>query len=203
MIFSTDLANNVKLSDNGSKFLEAGIHENVKLVSARTAVSINGNKFIEFTFEKDGKQLIHTEWEPTARADADETQNQSKATNQVTRIMRILRCFYPKEALNFSGSSYTDFANWVVTMLNAANKETLLRVKAVYNDRGYAVLPSYVKYVAIEPMEIPMGFYVEGKNDSMISELSIDQFTKPVIADKEETVTNPLDTTDVPDELPF
>lgn len=203
MIFSTELANNVKLSDNSSKYLEAGIHDNVKFVSVRAAESPTGNKFIEFTFEKDGKQLIHTEWEPTAREGDPEERTQAKATNQVTRIMRILRCFYPKEALMFSGSSYKEFSNWVVTMLNNANKDILLKVKIVYNDKGYTTLPSYVKYASIEPMVLPEGFY-EGKNESMISELSIDQFTKPVVADKEEVVTNPLDvTTAVNDELPF
>lgn len=193
MVFSTALANEVKLSDNNSKYLEAGIHEDVKFVSAKSAESPTGKKFIEFTFEKDGKTLTHTEWEPAAREGDTEEQNQSKATNQVTRIMRILKCFYPKELLMFSGNSYKDFANWVVTMLNNANKDILLKVKVVYNDKGYTTLPSYVKFACIEPMNIPMGFYEEGKNESMIREITgIDQFTKPIIADKEEKETNPL-----------
>ena len=90
MIFSTELANEVKLSDNSNntKYLEAGIHDNVKFVSAKFAESPTGKKFIEFTFEKDGKSLVHTEWEPAVRESDTEEQNQSKATNQVTRIMR-------------------------------------------------------------------------------------------------------------------
>lgn len=54
MIFSTELANEVKLSDNGNntKYLEAGIHDNVKFASAKFAESPTGKKFIEFTFEK-------------------------------------------------------------------------------------------------------------------------------------------------------
>lgn len=195
MVFSTALANEVKLSDNNSKYLEAGIHDNVKLASAKFAESPTGKKFIEITFEKDGKTLAHTEWEPTTREGDSEEQNQSKATNQVTRIMRILKCFYPKELLMFSGSSYKEFANWAVTMLNNANKDTLLKVKVVYNDKGYTTLPSYVKFTCIEPMNIPMGFYEEGKNESMIREITgIDQFTKPIVADKEEKETNPLTT---------
>lgn len=197
MVFSTVLANEVKLSDNNSKYLEAGIHDNVKLASAKFAESPTGKKFIEITFEKDGKTLAHTEWEPTTREGDSEEQNQSKATNQVTRIMRILKCFYPKELLMFSGSSYKEFANWVVTMLNNANKDTLLKVKVVYNDKGYTTLPSYVKFACIEPMNIPTGFYEEGKNESMIREITgIDQFTKPIVADKEEKETNPLTTTE-------
>lgn len=198
MIFSTELANEVKLSDNSNntKYLEAGIHDNVKFVSAKFAESPTGKKFIEFTFEKDGKSLVHTEWEPAVREGDTEEQNQSKATNQVTRIMRILKCFYPKNVLAFSGSSYKEFANWVVTMLNSANKDILLKVKIVYNDKGYTTLPSYVKFASIEPMNIPIGFYEEGKNESMIREITgIDQFTKPIVADKEVKEVNPLTTT--------
>lgn len=54
MIFSTELANEVKLSDNSNntKYLEAGIHDNVKFVSAKFAESPTGKKFIEFTLKR-------------------------------------------------------------------------------------------------------------------------------------------------------
>lgn len=208
MIYSTDLANQVTLNNNSSntKYLEAGIHDNVKFTSVKTAVSPTGKNFIEFRFEKDGKELVHTEWEPKERAEDTEEQNQNKATNQVTRINRILRCFYPKEVLNFTGSSYKEFTNWVVAMLNAANKDTLLKVKVVYNKDGYTTLPSYVKFAAIEPMIIPMGFYEESKNESMIREITgIDLFVKPVVSDKETVEVNPLEVkSEAPsDDLPF
>jgi hypothetical protein len=208
MIYSTDLANQVTLNNNSSntKYLEAGIHDNVKFTSVKTAVSPTGKNFIEFRFEKDGKELVHTEWEPRERAEDTEEQNQNKATNQVTRINRILRCFYPKEVLNFTGSSYKEFTNWVVAMLNAANKDTLLKVKVVYNKDGYTTLPSYVSFAAIEPMNIPMGFYEEGENESMIKEIKgIDLFVKPVVSDKETVVVNPLEVKqETPsDDLPF
>lgn len=208
MIYSTDLANQVTLTNNSNntKYLEAGIHDNVKFTSVKIAVSPTGKNFIEFRFEKDGKELVHTEWEPKERVEDTEEQNQNKATNQVTRINRILRCFYPKEVLNFTGSSYKEFTNWVVAMLNAANKDTLLKVKVVYNKDGYTTLPSYVKFAAIEPMNIPMGFYEEGKNESMIREITgIDLFVKPVVSDKETVEVNPLEVKqEAPsDDLPF
>lgn len=208
MIYSTDLANQVTLTNNSNntKYLEAGIHDNVKFTSVKTAVSPTGKNFIEFRFEKDGKELVHTEWEPKERVEDTEEQNQNKATNQVTRINRILRCFYPKEVLNFTGSSYKEFTNWVVAMLNAANKDTLLKVKVVYNKDGYTTLPSYVKFAAIEPMNIPMGFYEEDKNESMIREITgIDLFVKPVVSDKETVEVNPLEVkSEAPsDDLPF
>lgn len=210
MVFSTELASKNKVTTFKNKYLEAGIHENVKFDSVRSDVSPTGNTFIEFKFKKDDQELIHTEWEPKAREGYTDEQNQNKATNQVSRIMQILRCFYPKEVLNFTGSTYKEFTNWVVSLLNAANKDTLLKVKIVYNDKGYTTLPNYAKFAFIEPMDIPMGYYEEGKNDSMIVELSIDQFTKPVVADTEVKEDNPLaDTTSTAlsnlpgDDLPF
>lgn len=211
MIYSTELANKNKpvVSSNNTKYLEAGIHENVKLVGVRTAESINGNIFIEIRFEKDGKELIHTEWEPTLRPNETEEQVQTKATNQVTRLTYILNCFYPKEMLTFAGSSYKEFAAWVVGLLSAADKNKLLRVKVIYNDKGYTALPSYKTFAFIEPMEIPMGYYEEGKNDSRITEIKgIDRFVRPIIADTEKKEDNPLAAVETPtvspaDDLPF
>lgn len=199
MIFSTELANKIETL-NSSKYLEAGIHDNVTLVSARAATSVNGNKFLEIKFEKDGKELTHTEWEPTPNPSLSNEDNQKKATNQVSRIMQILKCFYSKELLVFSGSSYQDFINWVVTLLNSADKSKLLKVKIVYNNKGYTTLPNYAKFTFIEPMNLPEG------ETSKIVELGIDVFTRPVVADKETNEENPLDittTTKNDNELPF
>ncbi len=205
MIYSTELASKVTITNNNSKYLEAGIHDNVKFTGVRAAVSPTGRNFMEFRFEKDGKELLHTEWEPSKREGDTDEQNQSKVTNQVTRIMRIMNCFYPKAVLNFNGNSYQEFTNWVVTMLNAANKEVLLRIKVVYNNNGYTTLPTYVKFAFIEPMVLPEGFYdkeINPENKSLITELSIDQFTKPIVADK-ETKVDDLSTPDTEDDLPF
>lgn len=181
MIFSTELANKIE-TVSGSKYLEAGIHDNVKLVSARTAVSMNGNNFLEIKFEKDGKELTHTEWEPRS---AEE--NQAKATNQVSRLMQILKCFYPAEALIFHSAVYKEFITWVANLLNSADKTKLCKVKVVYNNKGYTTLPNYAKFTFIEPMLLPEG------QESKITELGIDVFTRPVIADKETTEVNPLE----------
>lgn len=200
MVFSTELAEKIEVN-NGNKYLEAGIHDNVKLVSARAATSINGNKFLEIKFEKEGKELIHTEWEPTPNPTVSTEENQKKATNQVSRIMQILKCFYPKEALTFSGESYSEFINWVVNLLNAADKSKLVRLKVVYNSKGYTTLPNYAKFMFIEPMNLPEG------QSSKISILGIDTIVKPnIVADKETVETNPLESVNITssaNDLPF
>ena len=65
MIYSTELASKIVITDSNknSKFLEAGIHDNVKFTGARAATSPTGKNFMELRFEKDGKELLHTEWE--------------------------------------------------------------------------------------------------------------------------------------------
>lgn len=201
MIYSTELANRIQESKN--KYLEAGIHDNVKFVSARVDKSINGNIFIEFKFEKDEQTMTHTEWESTKKPMESEEDFQNRANRQVKRILQILSCFYPKEALVFAGSSFSEFANWVVNLLNAANKDILLRVKIVYNNKGYTTLPNYCKFTFIEPMNLPEG------QVSKITELNIDVFVRPITADKETTDVNPLDKVDKGvadtqnDDLPF
>lgn len=201
MIYSTELANQIQESKN--KYLEAGIHDNVKFVSARVDKSINDNIFIEFKFEKDEQTMTHTEWESTKKPMESEEDFQNRANRQVKRILQILSCFYPKEALVFAGSSFGEFANWVVNLLNTANKDILLRVKIVYNNKGYTTLPNYCKFTFIEPMNLPEG------QVSKITELNIDVFVRPITADKETTDVNPLDKVDKGvadtqnDDLPF
>lgn len=213
--FNTELAKKIELSDSGSKYLEAGIHENVFLDSVRTGVSPNkGRGFIEFKFLKDNKIFTHTEWEPRISTETQELaeRSQSKVTNQVSRIGQLLRCYYDSTLITYSGTSYDDYLKWVVGMLNSADKSVALRAKVVYNDEGYTTFPSYVKFAFVEPMVIPTGYYKEGENESRIKELSMDVFVRPVVGDREAKDANPLAGTvnvsvtasnDDPNALPF
>lgn len=175
------------ISKNDIKYIPAGIIEDVVLKSVRTEVSPNGNRFLEIIFEKDGATLVHTEWEPTLGGYVTtEEQLQTKMDKQYSRMLQILSCYYKDEETDFNGESFDQFAKWVTNMLNNVDKSKKLRVKIVYNDKGYTTLPNYAKYTFIEPMELP-----EGKVSS-IAMLNIDQFTKPVVADKEVKNDNPF-----------
>lgn len=201
MIYSTELANKIETTDVlKSKYLEAGIHDDVQLVGAKVDKSINGNIFLEVRFTKEGQELVHTEWESTKKPNESDEECQLRGSKQVKRIMQILSCFYPKQLLTFTGSSYKEFVDWVANLLNAADKNILVKVKIVYNKKGYTTLPNYCKFTFIEPMNLPEG------ETSKIAELSIDQFTKPIVADAEVKETNPLlgaSTTGTADDLPF
>lgn len=189
-----------QITKNDIKFIPAGIHEDVKLKSAKVAESPNGNRFIEITFDKEGSTLTQTEWKPTKFDGMTDEALQKKEDTQFSRMMQILLCFYKDEELIFNGSNFEEFSKEVVDYLNKADHSKLLRVKVVYNDKGYTTLPSYAKYTFIEPMELPEG------TTSAITELKIDNFTKPVVADTEVPVVN-LAFTPTPtsgaSELPF
>lgn len=169
---------------NNVKFIPAGIHENVTLKSARVAESPTGLKFLEIVFEKNGATLTQTEWKPTKFEGMDDSALQKKEDTQFSRMMQILLCWYSDEQLVFNGTSFEEFSQEVVNYLNNADKSKKLRVKIVYNDKGYTTLPSYARYTFIEPMVLPEG------QTSSITELRIDNFTKPVVADTETPVAN-------------
>lgn len=176
-----------QITKNDVKFIPAGIHENVQLKSARLAESPTGNKFLEIVFEKDGTTLTQTEWKPTKFEGMDDNALQKKEDTQFSRMMQILLCFYTDEQLVFNCSTFEEFATEVANYLNNADKSKLLRVKIVYNNKGYTTLPSYAKYTFIEPMTLPEG------QTTAIAKLGIDNFEKPVVADIETPVV-PLDT---------
>lgn len=171
-------------------FLTAGIHDDVRLTGVRYETSIQGNNFIEFKFEKDGKIMTHTEWEPsktTQKGNLSQEEFDSKIDNQYKRIEQILLCFYKEEELQFEDGDFKTFAKWVTEMLNKDTvKQSLIRIKAVYNDKGYTTLPKYARYTFIESMDKVK------EGTSVITKLGIDRFDKPVIADNEVSNANPF-----------
>lgn len=186
-MYSTERANSITSKD--VSFLPAGIHENVELLSAKVETSIQGNTFLEIKFHKNGMGLTQTEWEPTKRSeDISDISLQDKCDKQFKRMLQILECFYTKEQLVFTGANFKEFAAWVVNMLNAADKSVKLKLKVVYNNKGYTTLPAYSTYTFIEKMDLE-----DGKTSKII-ELTIDKFVRPVIADVEKPNTNFLQT---------
>lgn len=191
--------------------LTAGIHENISLLSAKIEKSPNkGLPFLEVVFNKNGQTVSTTEWEPQRFPGMTDQDMKKKAMRQLGRMLQILECFYDEKdpRLTFNGASFTDFANWVVNLLNTADKSKLLKIKAVYNSKGFIGLPSYARYKFIEPMILP-----EGKESQVYLIPNVDVLIRPVQADQEQLVSNPFagnetvtkssEFTDVDNTLPF
>lgn len=201
-MYNTKRAEENVVISNDSKYLDAGIHDNVKVEEASVRKSPTDKTFLEIKFTKDGKVMTHTEWEARKRDDETTESYEAKCDRQVSRMLQILKCFYPKESLVFTGSSFKEFVDWVAAMINAADKNKLVKVKIVYNDSGYTTLPKYSAFQFIEPMVLPEG------ETSKIAKLGIDLFERPIVADKEQKENNPLESSfktiaDAEDELPF
>ena len=170
-------------SANTSKYMSAGIKDNVKLAEVRVDKSPNGNDFIEITFsDEDGRTVTMTEWKNKINSwIKDEADLQKNDDKQFGRILQILSCFYPDEALQVELDSFNSMINWVNTMLGsviATNKP--LRLKIVYNNSGYTTTSH--NGIFIEPMDVAQ---------TEIEKLPRDRFERPVVADQEPS-TDPL-----------
>ena len=170
-------------SANTSKYMSAGIKDNVKLAEVRVDKSPNGNDFIEITFsDEDGRTVTMTEWKNKINSwIKDDAELQRNDDKQFGRILQILSCFYPDEALQVELDSFSSMINWAKTMLDsviATNKP--LRLKIVYNNSGYTTTSH--NGIFIEPMDV---------TQTEIEKLPRDRFERPVVADQEPS-TDPL-----------
>ena len=170
-------------SANVSKYMSAGIKDNITLTEVRVDKSPNGNDFIEITFsDEDGRTVTMTEWKNKINSwIKDEADLQKNDDKQFGRILQILSCFYPDEALQVELDSFSSMINWVNTMLGsviATNKP--LRLKIVYNNSGYTTTSH--NGIFIEPMDVAQ---------TEIEKLPRDRFERPVVADQEPS-TDPL-----------
>ena len=196
-----------EVSDFKSKYMPAGINENVTLDKVEVKVSPNGNKMFDITFVNEQSQTaVHTEWEPKmAPWMKDKSDLERNQARQYKKMLQILLCFYTDEQINFEGEDFMSFANYIAMMLNAADKTKKLRLKLVYNKDGYTTLPTAVDDAFIEPMEL-------GDGESYKVQINAkDVIVRPVTADKEVKNDNPFTTPEAAttafenktDDLPF
>ena len=192
---------NIDSESRSANFLDVGIHEDVELKGIEYKVSPDiGNEFMVFHFEKDGKQLSHTEWKPK---DVDPEKLENKTNNQIKRVKHIVTKFISEDLYVFEVNDFKSFCLATIKLLGNAYVGKKIRIKVVYSFSNYTSLPNYVPF--IEKMEVP-------KEQSKLEILSIDKMTKER-ADVEPAVqTNPFETKveeliDLPkdneEELPF
>ena len=122
---------------------------------------------------------------------------------QFGRFMQIINCYYP-EVEDVTLNSFSDMINWVKSKLDPviSNKKSL-RLKVVYNKRGYTTVSS--NGIFVEPMDI---------TNSQIKLFKRDLLERPIQADIEKSedplIGNvPTNNTDTPvksendSDLPF
>jgi flavin-binding protein dodecin len=60
-----------------------------------------------------------------------------RCDNQLARMLQILECFYAPEQINITGTDFNSVFSAINGYINRANKSQKVRLKVVYNDRGY------------------------------------------------------------------
>lgn len=192
------------IESTGSIYMNAGINDNVTLSNVEVAKSPTGKDFIRFTFsDADGKTAEMTEWKNEksmyVKTDAE---LQKEDDRQFGRIMQIIKC-YISEVPDVELNSFIDMINWVKTTLNGVNKDTKLRLKVVYDNKGFIRVSK--NGIFVEPMTVQESRIVlTGRDKTIRPDIPVDKEetpkTDPLSAVNDAT---PADETNSDDDLPF
>ena len=182
-----------------SSYMPVGINENVTLKEVNVSKTPQGRDFLEIVFENsDGQTASMTEWknEKNMWIKTDE-ELQQRDNQQFGRILQVIDSVNGSHN-EFEGSSFIEMINWVKTQLETVQLATPLRLKVVYDKKGFTKVSSLGAFV--EPMSV---------TESQIKLWKNDLLERPVVADR-EPAADPLSVTTAPvtettgaDDLPF
>ena len=187
-----------------SSYMPVGINENVTLKEVNVKKTDQGRDFLEIIFENaQGQTATLTEWknEKNQWIVTDEDL-QRRDNQQFGRILQIIDAVNGQHA-DFEGNSFVEMINWVKTQLNPSNVGNQVRLKVVYDKKGYTKVSSLGVFV--EPMNVP-------EEQSQIKLWKNDLLERPVQADVEKPVdplavgipdSAPVTETTGADDLPF
>lgn len=200
-----DIDESVKTAQNLSTWIPPGVHENLKIVDVKYDTSKNGNEYLAFYFENEkGDKVSNTEWPIKFNKSLDDMTPDEKERalavleNQKSKVKQIVETYKPN--FNITASTFKEFAEKTVEFLGDSYKEKLVRVKVVYDKRGFTTTAQKGKYPFIESMDV-------SKEESRIRILASDKMERPEVPQTEATETNPLEegdtSTEKVDTLPF
>jgi hypothetical protein len=179
-----------KTATDSTTWIQAGIHENLKLVDVKCALSKNNNLYLAFYAENEqGDKVSNTEWEYTPKKEwsqmTPEEQDKSIGIieNQKAKVKQIVEIFKPD--FNIDAETFEDFAKKTVEFLGDSYKDKLFRLKVVYDYKGFTTFAQSARYVFIESMDI-------AKEDSQIRILGNDKIVREGKIDKPSTEKNPV-----------
>ena len=161
-----------------SSYMPVGINENVTLKEVNVNKTPQGRDFLEIIFENEqGQTATMTEWknEKNMWIKTDEDL-QNRDNQQFGRILQVIDSVNGSH-IDFEGSSFVEMINWVKTQLEVIQQATPLRLKVIYDKKGYTKVSSYGVFV--EPMNV-------AKEESQIKLWKNDLLERPVQADVEK-----------------
>lgn len=189
-----------------SSYMPVGINEYVTLKEVNVKKTDQGRDFLEIVFENtQGQTATLTEWknEKNQWIVTDEDL-QRRDNQQFGRILQVIDAANGSHT-DFEGNLFVEMINWVKAQLepatNPANMRQSMRLKVVYDKKGYTKVSSLGIFV--EPMSVP-------EEQSQIKLWKNDLLERPVQADVEKPVDplsmNTAPVTETPtgaDDLPF
>ena len=199
-MYSTKTAT-INNTEFNSSYMPVGINENITLKEVNVNKSPNGRDFLEIIFENEqGQTASMTEWknEKNMWIKTDEDL-QNRDNQQFGRILQVIDAVNGNHG-EFEGSSFAEMINWVKQSLEVIQQDTPLRLKVVYDKKGFTKVSTLG--IFIEPMSI---------TESQIKLWKNDLLERPVQADVEKPI-DPLAGDSAPvtadsntgaDDLPF
>lgn len=192
------------IESTGSIYMNAGINDNVTLSNVEVTKSPTGKDFIRLTFsDADGKTAGMTEWKNEksmyVKTDAE---LQKEDDRQFGRIIQIIKC-YVSEIPDVELNSFVDMINWVKITLDGVNKDTKLRLKVVYDNKGFIRVSK--NGIFVEPMSVQESRIVlTGHDKTVRPDIPVDKEDAPK-TDPLSAVNDaiPADETNSDDDLPF
>jgi flavin-binding protein dodecin len=157
-MYNLQNAANYKISEGD--FFPVGIVENVEVAGARMDVSNFDPTKKTFTVIYktivDGKEVFlnANENEPMKDQTKPAAEHDDKCNKQLSRMLQILHCFYAPEQINITGTDFNSVFQAIADYINRADKSKKVRLKVVYNDRGYIGTPKASKFQFIERMDV-------------------------------------------------
>ncbi|MDC6350727.1 hypothetical protein PP178_04120 [Zeaxanthinibacter sp. PT1] len=148
------------------KYLNPGIHQNIKIVNIvkeNSKKDNTGSTVLRFYFEaEDGATFNHTEFEidpeKTIQAakgwtDKPEEFLAQKFEELAARIKHILSAFMPEDQVILSANGWGEYCDKVVALAGNMYQDQKFRIKLVYNKKDYTTLPTKTFSPFIQNME--------------------------------------------------
>ena len=116
---------------------------------------------------------------------------EKKLKSQITRLKHIVTKFIPEGTSLPEADTFVELCNGIKSLMASHSANTKpMRLKMVFNNKGYLTTPKYVPFV--ESMSVV-------KSESKLSLTDFDQLHKPTA----DNVVDKVDETAITDDLPF
>lgn len=164
-----------------TKYLDAGITENVKIVDIAAENSKKdgtGALVLRFYFEgENGATFQHTEFAVDPEhlkkmakswgADAEEL-IQNAINDMGARIKHILGAFMPEDQIIIDAKTWEDYISKIVALAGDLYKDVKFRVKLVLNNKDFVIFPKKTYSDFIQNMDVPNTLKIVPKYDRIV-----------------------------------